>query len=45
MAKFWIDFEGSVCIEAEDKETAYDLFWEQFYDVAVKMNKIEKEDE
>jgi hypothetical protein len=47
MSKFWIDFIGSVPIEAETKEEAEMLFWDGTYDeleAIFEIDRIEKED-
>jgi len=28
MARFWIDFQGYCCVDAETKEQAEEIFWE-----------------
>jgi hypothetical protein len=50
MAKFWVDFNGYVCVEAKDKENAMEVFWEQvkieendiFHDVYLDIDGVEE---
>lgn len=50
MARFWIDFQGYCCVDAETKEQAEEIFWENItpdanalYDINYQVDTIETE--
>lgn len=51
MSKFWIDFQGYCCVDANSKEEAEEIFWDNIlpscnplYDINYQVNTIEKEE-
>ena len=52
MSKFWIDFQGYCCVDANSKEEAEEKFWDDIlppdnslYDINYQIDTIEKEEE
>ena len=50
MKRFWIDFQGYCCVDAETKEQAEEIFWENvtpntnaLYDINYQVDTIETE--
>lgn len=51
MSKFWIDFSGYCCVEANSKEEAEEIFWDNItpsdnplYDINYQVDTVEKEE-
>lgn len=51
MSKFWIDFQGYCCVDANNKEEAEEIFWNNItppcnslYDINYQVDTIEKEE-
>ncbi len=54
MSKFWIDFQGYCCVDANSKEEAEEIFWDNMdsitpsdnhlYDITYQVDTVEKEE-
>ncbi len=51
MSKFWIDFQGYCCVDANSKEEAEEIFWDNIlplcnplYDINYQVDTVEKEE-
>lgn len=51
MSKFWIDFQGYCCVEANSKEEAENIFWDNITppdnplcDINYQVDNVEKEE-
>jgi len=45
MAKFWVDYEASILIEAEDKDEAKEIFYQCYLDETRRYAEIKAVEE